>query len=100
LNERVHQEEGGADGAHDVRPDARGVHEAHPDGQLVLEQGAVLGLEEDLEVTLGPPAALLENIAHLHTVWPFRALHHFLKRDPCCISRAGGDSGIDMDMLG
>jgi hypothetical protein len=87
-----HQEEGRADGAHNVGPDACRIHKAHPDGQLVLEQGAVLGLEEDLEVALGPPAALLEDVPHLQQswVWSKRAPNSLAKSKGGVLTKAKG----------
>ena len=40
------------DGSTHVGPDTAAVQDAHPPGQLALEQGAHLGIEHDLEVTL------------------------------------------------
>lgn len=50
--QRDDDEGGSRDGSTHVGPDAAAVQDAHPPGQLALEQGAHLGVEHDLEVTL------------------------------------------------
>lgn len=54
-----HDEGWGGDGGTHVGPDSTAVQDAHPPGQLALEQGAHLGVEHDLEVTLQPVAHTL-----------------------------------------
>lgn len=50
--QRDDDEGGSRDGSTYVGPDTAAVQNAHPPGQLALEQGADLGVEHDLEVTL------------------------------------------------
>lgn len=51
-HQRNHDEGGSRDGGTHVGPDAAAVQDAHSPGELALEQGAHLGVEHDLEVTL------------------------------------------------
>ena len=50
--QRDHDEGRSRDGSTHVGPHSTAVQNAHPPGQLALEQGAHLGVEHDLEVTL------------------------------------------------
>ncbi len=50
--QRDHDEGRSRDGSTHVGPHSTAVQDAHPPGQLALEQGAHLGVEHDLEVTL------------------------------------------------
>ena len=50
--QRNHNEGWGRDSGTHVGPHPAAVQDAHPPGQLALEQGAHLGVEHDLEVTL------------------------------------------------
>lgn len=50
--QRDDDEGGGRDGSTHIGPDTTAVQNTHPPRQLALEQGAHLGVEHDLEVTL------------------------------------------------
>lgn len=45
-------EHGGGDGAHNVSPHPRAVHQALEPAQVFLKQGAVIVVQNNLEVTL------------------------------------------------
>ena len=56
-----HDEGGSGDSSTHVGPHPAAVQDAHPPGQLALEQGAHLGVEHDLEVTLHHTHILLST---------------------------------------
>lgn len=59
-NARDEDEEGRADGVDNVGPNAGAVHDAHGPGEPLLEEGAVVPVEHDLEVTLRDPKCTLK----------------------------------------
>mmetsp|Transcript_6086 Transcript_6086/g.17422 ORF Transcript_6086/g.17422 Transcript_6086/m.17422 type:complete len:861 (+) Transcript_6086:1179-3761(+) len=57
-------EDGGGEGIDDIRPHTGAVQPAAQPIQAAAKQGAVLAVQDDLEVPLGPAGALLEAVAH------------------------------------
>ena len=58
-------EHGGGDGSHNVGPHTRAVHEALEPAQVLLEEGAVVIIQHNLEVTLHTHIAHVQYLMHV-----------------------------------